>query len=596
MNKQTFMKRMMTYTFALLLSVIGSMGFAVLNGQKARAEDLPVIYKSGTLSVNETWSAGSVYVVSRGITVPNDVTLTIEAGAIVKFGGGSSIDVSGGTLHVNGTSTNNVILTSYSDDSVGGDSTGDGNHTPSIFDYGAAITLDGGSVDVAFAHFYYGQWGMDSITTGGTATFTDSVFEGAGGIRSFYPINLERNTFKVVASGAINADYSVDVTGIILSGPNKNIFIGSGAQSLIDTRQAKIPAGKIWNVDSGVTIFANYDFEVNGTLNLGPGALIKVQGGGDGVTVNNGGSLISNGTANDPVTITSYNDDSIGGDSTGNGNGLPSAGDYNSAIFAQTGSQVNIRNTNIYYATNAFELSGKTQIVGANIANVINGFITYYMQGDFQDVVINNVTTGISVRGNSQLVFRGNFQNVSDKAIRSCNWGDGCSIDAAYTDWGSAAGPFQASGNTVCGQVTVSPWINGPATSSDIFAIKNCNGSPNPEEQLNDTIQRYQQLADSRQIQCDEGFEDVCQQISRTFACVDAAVGLAMSNSPFPTPGSSPSETAGTFIGDYTSASSTYVNGIEEAAPAAFSLNVANQLTSVLGIFSALNNAYNNCN
>src|SRR6266511_4357454 len=115
--------------FIILLTVFGLI-LGLLSNNVANADDLPVIHVSGTLGANETWSAGSVYVLDSTVTVPNGVTLTINNGAIVKFPYGywvHGITVSqGGTLDVNGTSTSSVIFTSLRDDAAGGDSGSDG--------------------------------------------------------------------------------------------------------------------------------------------------------------------------------------------------------------------------------------------------------------------------------------------------------------------------------------------------------------------------------------------------------------------------------------------------------------------------------------
>ena len=52
--------------------------------------------------------------------VPVGATLTVQSGAILKFTGGYWLEVYGQLL-AQGTAASNVIFTSYSDDSAGGD-------------------------------------------------------------------------------------------------------------------------------------------------------------------------------------------------------------------------------------------------------------------------------------------------------------------------------------------------------------------------------------------------------------------------------------------------------------------------------------------
>src|SRR5438876_3051738 len=91
--------------------------------------NIPIVHVSGTLSTNKTWTSHNIYVVDSQLTISTGITLTISQGTIVKYVSLSSDSISissGGTLKVTGTATNPVIFTSYKDDSVGGDTNGDG--------------------------------------------------------------------------------------------------------------------------------------------------------------------------------------------------------------------------------------------------------------------------------------------------------------------------------------------------------------------------------------------------------------------------------------------------------------------------------------
>lgn len=87
---------------------------------------------STTYSSNTTWtSAGSPYWVTGAVTVNNGATLTIQPGVIVKFSNSTSAQIlmSGGKLSAAGTAANPIYFTSIADDSVGGDTGGDGPTT-----------------------------------------------------------------------------------------------------------------------------------------------------------------------------------------------------------------------------------------------------------------------------------------------------------------------------------------------------------------------------------------------------------------------------------------------------------------------------------
>lgn len=68
------------------------------------------------ISSDTTWTAGNVYLADCVVTISAGVTLTVEAGAVVRFGGsGRGLKVFG-TLNVTGSSGNPAVFTSTNDD------------------------------------------------------------------------------------------------------------------------------------------------------------------------------------------------------------------------------------------------------------------------------------------------------------------------------------------------------------------------------------------------------------------------------------------------------------------------------------------------
>lgn len=86
---------------------------------------------SGTISANTTWAlADSPFIVTGTVTVASPAVLTIEPGVVVKFDAGTSLIAnSGATITANGTSGSPITFTSLKDDSVAGDTNGDGDTT-----------------------------------------------------------------------------------------------------------------------------------------------------------------------------------------------------------------------------------------------------------------------------------------------------------------------------------------------------------------------------------------------------------------------------------------------------------------------------------
>jgi len=86
------------------------------------------MWHSGTIYTSETWQSG-VHIVEGSITISSGATLTLKPGAIVKFVSGRNLGITienGGILTDEATSESHVVLTSFNDDTVGGDSNFDG--------------------------------------------------------------------------------------------------------------------------------------------------------------------------------------------------------------------------------------------------------------------------------------------------------------------------------------------------------------------------------------------------------------------------------------------------------------------------------------
>jgi hypothetical protein len=111
--------------------------------------------RSGTLTTSVTWSlTGIVYVLTGDVTVTNGAALTIGPGTIVKFSSSTGLTV-GGTLTVNGTAGNKVYFTSLADDTIGGDTNGDGGNTTPYRGYWDRIYFNAGSGTVTYADVRY---------------------------------------------------------------------------------------------------------------------------------------------------------------------------------------------------------------------------------------------------------------------------------------------------------------------------------------------------------------------------------------------------------------------------------------------------------
>src|SRR3989338_2381490 len=151
-------KILYSYMFQFLLrrsSLVFAVGFVcvVFWAEPARATTFP----PATITGNATWTvAASPYRLSEPITVSPGATLTIDPGVIVKAEFQGSLTVHG-TLHANGTSAAPITFTSLKDDSVGGDTNGDGAHTrPTPGDWFQVGFEPGSSGEMAYVNVRYG--------------------------------------------------------------------------------------------------------------------------------------------------------------------------------------------------------------------------------------------------------------------------------------------------------------------------------------------------------------------------------------------------------------------------------------------------------
>lgn len=633
--------RLRHVAIAVFLLLATALTATALSKNYAYATDLPVVTENGgALSSNETWTAGSVYYITGTVIVPDDVTLTIDAGAIVKINGTiSGIQVEqGGVLNVNGSSIASVVFTSTTDDTAGGDSNGDGSSTTaSSQPYSGAIVANGGEETISYGVFRNGSAGVHyavgiyapcyGITgTLGDLTVTDSTFEEVLAATSDCSgqITIERNSFSVAHSYDIAMDvYSTDLTGVVLSGANKNTYAGSVLQRQVRV-SGTVPTGKTWatssassaivnlflvtvdgtmSLGSGTSVIASGDVgsaQVNGTVNVADGILIKVNGysgTGNAFTVNDGGTLNVTGTSMSQVVITSLKDDSLDGDYANDGSTSGSSADYGSIALVKVGGTANIDYADAQFGGHLLrQEGGELTVNNTELHNSGVGYGATSGDSDLEGMDIHDVEDGLYVENDARVTFRGTIDDVSNMAIEACNWNADCMVDAAYSHWGSDDGPFPSSGKLVCGSVTVSPWYTTSSTDTrTLFETRNCDNSPTPEVIMADEIASFQARTAAMSLDCENLIQDACDAYDQAYACLSGAVDVAGSTSPFPLPDASTANAVGTFGDDILDLSSDYIGNLEDVSPGGFALGLFSGLASQLSVFSSLITAYHNC-
>ncbi len=111
----------------------------------------------GTLAQNITLSNDEPYVIpSAGLATNSGTTMTVSAGAVIKFQTTSSSMTVNGLMNVNGSSGSEAIFTSIADDANGGDTGNDGSTTGSAGGWRGVVLANAATSTISYAKFLYG--------------------------------------------------------------------------------------------------------------------------------------------------------------------------------------------------------------------------------------------------------------------------------------------------------------------------------------------------------------------------------------------------------------------------------------------------------
>jgi len=285
---------------------------------------------------------GRTIVCTNHVIVPAGMQLSFAADTVVKLVNGAYVQVAG-TLTAQGASGSLVVFTDFRDDSAGGDANGDGPSSGSPgWWYGIFFepTSDASSLDFFEVRYAgYGGYAALEITDSDCTVQRGIVRHGSASAidlnntQAKPRINrcqLHNNAGWAITGAAIdatpyitrNTGYSNGYDQILVTDctPAADLFIEGGAgvnDVIVLSTHLVVPAGI--------------------TLRLGPSASFKMV---NGAYVSIDGRLEALGLENEPITFTDYRDDSIGGDSNGDGPSSGSPG-YWYGMFLQSGSGPN---------------------------------------------------------------------------------------------------------------------------------------------------------------------------------------------------------------------------------------------------------------
>jgi hypothetical protein len=355
----------------------------------------PVVRHCGSIDQDETWGGSSIHLVTCGVTIPSGITLTIAKGSIVKAQGLSAFSVDG-SLVVQGGPGVPAVLTAAGDDSVGGDTDGDGPTGSWNVEVrrGGRVSVDHG--DIRFGHLRAGYLasGNDPRVTVSTtdSSVSDSTLDvthgdlrieassftrssvvldsGAATVRSNTfvgsPVslfNLYGETSPVVVGNAFtdspsgpspsSSGFPLRVHGAEdVSGVVSNTASGTPEQRVFAFEASHVHAD--WALDpatSAVYRLTGMTIDGGATMTAPPGAVIKANdldnGATNALTVLDHGTLRANG-----ATLTSASDDVEGGDT--NGDGATPVSRW-SGIRAELGSTIRVSDSTISHAIVALD-------------------------------------------------------------------------------------------------------------------------------------------------------------------------------------------------------------------------------------------------
>jgi len=270
-----------------------------------------VVQKSGLIHTDETWPAGNLYLVTGDVTIAAGASLTIAGGVVVKFrteGGACRVKHSlivDGDLRVMGSAGAPVVFTSSRDDSTQGDTNGDGTATlPDRRDWQSIRFNPGSTGEIRHAQIRYGGGVSNDCSAGVGTIFLDASSP-----------TIDQITARELGWSAISARPTdrPKITGLTAS----RTPIGG-----LEMRGGTLTNEGVWDQADVVYVpTGNIAVNEGAVLTIGAGVVVKFHADGGSCRVKHSlrvnGTLNIEGTAEQPVVLTSLRDDAVRGDTNG---------------------------------------------------------------------------------------------------------------------------------------------------------------------------------------------------------------------------------------------------------------------------------------
>ncbi|MBU0719327.1 MAG: right-handed parallel beta-helix repeat-containing protein, partial [Planctomycetes bacterium] len=456
--------------------------------------------RPGNVAGPTQWVDDYVYQVCGDITVPHDISLTLEPGLIMKFTADDGLYVNG-LLIAEGVEGDEIVFTSYYDDEYGGDTSGGASSgSPGNWPHIKFSNTNAGCVlqhcKIRFAGQTHDTYYREAVIvdSGAHLSMTNCEVEQTGGGVSYpYAVKVNSGAYCQMSNCYVhdNVGYGVYinepttlVTGCLAENNSQAGFYVhpelAGEVAADNSLSGNYRANSIWLLDGAIAEDdvwpRTYTVLVNGNVTINPGATVTIDKGtvvkfNGNRTLNVQGGLYAEGDGIDKIIFSSYKDDAYGGDTNENGaNNLPQPGDWGGIVFNGTEA------AELYWALVSY--GGYNNVPAVKVDACSLSFS--------QCIVHSNLNRGIQVSATGYLSFTNSDIYGNGYGIENLN--TGAQVDARSCWWGNVSGPFHPTlnpgglGNQVSDNVLFepeldrsidNPWVTlgSPAASGNFDAV-----------------------------------------------------------------------------------------------------------------------------